>query len=94
MHQRGSSPTCVFCGRPVEEGQLTTGRGDSLAHADCADRALADDAHWDRIADQVGERRQEPNEQPAGARKSGCLTLVLPLAVALLAVALLVAALS
>jgi hypothetical protein len=81
MDERRSSGACVFCGRPLEPHQERTGRGESTAHAECADRALADDAHWDRIAAQTGDRGEAPSEAPADepaqtqARKSGCLAV-------------------
>jgi hypothetical protein len=77
MTERGASNSCVFCGQPFEPGQDRVGRGASVAHPGCADRALADDEHWDQIADQVGEPGDQPAERRASAPagKSGCLAL-------------------
>lgn len=81
MTERGTSPGCVFCGRPVEPRQEAVGRGSSTAHAECADRALADDAHWDRIADQFGDRdapsaEEQPDKRASTtAGRSGCLSV-------------------
>jgi hypothetical protein len=58
------------------------------AHAACADRALADDAHWDAIAG-ASEVEDEPDERHAAPRARGCL-----LAIALLVVVALIVAAS
>lgn len=75
---------CVFCGNPIEADEERAGRGAAAAHAACADRALADDAHWDAIAEASGVE----DEREAAPRARGCL---LALAI-LVAVALIVAA--
>lgn len=63
---------CVFCGNPIGPDAERTGRGEAAAHASCADHALADDAHWDAIADASGV-----DEAPdAAPRARGCLLLV------------------
>lgn len=52
-----------------------------MAHIACADRALADDAHWDRIAEQSGEAEPEaedeaPRPVPAARTgRAGCVVL-------------------
>jgi hypothetical protein len=75
---------CVFCGNPIEADAERAGRGTAAAHAACADRALADDAHWDAIAEASGV---DEARGPA-PRARGCL---LALAI-LVAVALVLAA--
>ena len=47
-------PTCVFCGAPILPDQESSGRPPIASHAACADAALADDAHWDAVADAAG----------------------------------------
>lgn len=80
---------CVFCGLAIGADDETVGRGSATAHAACADSALADDLHWDRIAEQSGETGvpREPDGRRSGAAptgRAGCLTLtLLPAAVAL-----------
>lgn len=86
----GADQVCVFCGRPILGSDEVSGRGEAVAHSSCADRALADDAHWDRIAEQSGEPA-EPSE-PMGADggrgaprgRAGCVIMAAlgPLAVA------------
>ena len=62
---------CVFCNEPIGPDDERTGRGETAAHSACADRALADDAHWDAIAD------ASPPEEPATpARAGGCFAIV------------------
>jgi hypothetical protein len=79
---------CVFCGEPIGADADRTGRGATAAHAACADRALADDAHWDAIAE-AGAVDQEPDERDEAPRARGCL-----LAIALLVVVALIVAAS
>jgi len=73
---------CVFCGQPILHDDEVVGRGDGVAHVACADRALADDAHWDRIAEQSGEAEPEAEDEarrPAPAAttgRTGCVVLV------------------
>ena len=78
-------PTCVFCDRPILSGEATSGRPPMAAHAACADAALADDRHWDAIA----ERGSAPgDEEPAidggdaARREAGCLGSIIAVAVA------------
>jgi len=72
---------CVFCGRPILEGEETVGRGQGVAHAVCADRALTDDAHWDQIAAQSGEsesaadQNQKPSAPAPTSGRTGCMLL-------------------
>ena len=81
---------CVFCGNPIEADAERTGRGAMAAHAACADRALADDAHWDAIAGASEVQGEETDEREAPPRTArGCL-----LAVALLVVVALIVAAS
>ena len=65
---------CVFCGQPIGPDDERTGRGATAAHAACADRALADDAHWDEIAEASGA----DDASPAGPspRSRGCLAII------------------
>ena len=65
---------CVFCGQPIGPGEERTGRGAATAHAACADRALADDAHWDEIAEASGADDASPSG-PA-PRSRGCLAII------------------
>ncbi|HEX6139819.1 MAG TPA: hypothetical protein VF013_05050 [Candidatus Limnocylindria bacterium] len=53
-----SEPTCVFCGRPIDPDEPSTGRGEIAAHAACADAALADEGHWEAIAAANGEQTE------------------------------------
>jgi hypothetical protein len=73
--------TCVFCGRAIEPGEEVAGRAPMAAHASCADAALADDRHWDAIADRSPEEAESPApptpESPTSRRAGGCLVLVL-----------------
>ncbi|MEO8510701.1 MAG: hypothetical protein ABI534_05610 [Chloroflexota bacterium] len=75
---------CVFCGDPIGADAERTGRGAMAAHAACADRALADDAHWDAIA---GASEVEDDERPAAPRARGCLLVIALLVVVALIVA-------
>ena len=69
--------TCVFCGRPIEAGEEAAGRPPMAAHASCADAALADDQHWEAIADGTPEPSESPAPEPStGGRAGGCLVLV------------------
>lgn len=80
---------CVFCGQAIGADEETVGRGPATAHAACADSALADDLHWDRIAEQSGETdaaadEAEGRRSDAAPTGGGCLAVtLLPLAVAL-----------
>jgi hypothetical protein len=65
---------CVFCGQPIGADEERTGRGATAAHASCADRALADDAHWDAIALASGAG-DDATERPA-SRSRGCLAVI------------------
>jgi hypothetical protein len=83
-----STPECVFCGQPITAGQPMTGRSPIAAHASCADAALADDRHWDAVADGAGDEPGTPADAPgaegagrATGTRSGCLALVLRVAV-------------
>ena len=75
--------TCVFCGEPIGDDEPTAGRPPMAAHAACADAALADDAHWDRVAaatpepdaDAAGDAAPATNAG-SGSRGGGCLTVV------------------
>jgi hypothetical protein len=85
---------CVFCGKPIEPGEPAAGRPPMAAHAACADAALADDAHWDRVAaaapePETGDAPPQPSQR--GGRAGGCLTLLLSVAVALVAAVTLIA---
>ncbi len=85
---------CVFCGKPIEPGEPAAGRPPMAAHAACADAALADDAHWDRVAAAAPEPETgdaPPQLSERGARAGGCLTLLLGVAVALVAAVTLIA---
>lgn len=64
---------CVFCGHPITADEPRAGRGQAAAHARCADRALADDAHWDAIAESSAEGHAEERSAP---RRGGCLAIV------------------
>jgi hypothetical protein len=85
--------TCVFCGKPIGDGELAAGRPPMAAHAACADAALADDAHWDRVA-AASPEPDETEDAPAevrrdrGARTGGCLTLLVVVALGLVMAAL------
>lgn len=77
---------CVFCARAIQPGEELTGRGDASAHAECADRALADDRYWDAVAAQKGH---EPAGDPgrgasAGERRAGCMALLVAVGLAAL----------
>lgn len=65
------SEICTFCGRPIEPGQARVGRGETAAHAACADAALADEGRWERIAGGLGEppsaAEPGPSTTPSGA---------------------------
>lgn len=85
---------CVFCGLAIGADDETVGRGSATAHAACADSALADDLHWDRIAEQSGEtgaaadKAETGSSRGAPAGRAGCLALsllLIALAVGLLA---------
>lgn len=65
---------CVFCGQPIGPDDERTGRGATAAHAACADRALADDAHWDEIAEASGA--DDAQQSGAAARSRGCLAVI------------------
>ena len=79
---------CVFCGNAIETDAERTGRGAMAAHAACADRALADDAHWDALAGASEVEEEEPAErQAAPPAARGCLLLVALLVVVALIVA-------
>lgn len=57
---------CVFCGRPIGPDEPRVGRGESAAHAACADAALGDESFWDRIAasGMGGAAGQGPEAEP------------------------------
>ena len=88
------SEICTFCGRPIRPGAVSVGRGETAAHAACADAALADESRWERIAGGHGEppSTSEPSSagEPErtgssgiGPARSGCaLSLVALLALA------------
>lgn len=74
---------CVFCGQPIQPDQPTAGRPPMAAHATCADAALTDDAHWDRVAAATPEPDADASADVApathggsGARGGGCLALL------------------
>lgn len=81
---------CVFCGLAIGADEETVGRGSATAHASCADSALADDVHWDHIAEQSGETDAAADEgdgrasDAAPTGRAGCLALsLLPIAIAI-----------
>lgn len=75
---------CVFCGEPIEPGQAKVGRPPMAAHATCADEALADDAHWDAIAEHEGSLHETTDDANAPrARRLGCLTLIIGIGAAI-----------
>lgn len=79
---RDESPSaiCVFCGQAIGPDEAMVGRPPSAAHAACADAALTDDRHWDRIAAASGNleaAEEEPAQaQTTGARRAGCLSVL------------------
>lgn len=73
---------CVFCGEPIEPDQPSVARPPMAAHAACADAALADDAHWDAIAEREGEA--EPGTADRRGR-AGCLALAVAAGLAIAA---------
>jgi len=56
----GQSERCTFCDRPILPDEPRVGRGESAAHAACADAALRDEHLWDRIAAAVGDGGAAP----------------------------------
>jgi hypothetical protein len=72
--------TCVFCGKPIAEGEPAAGRAPAAAHATCADRALTDDGHWDAIAASSGEPVEDDARPEPTARRAGCLAIALAVA--------------
>jgi hypothetical protein len=75
--------SCVFCGKPIGEGEPTAGRPPAAAHAACADAALTDDRHWDAVAASSGEPIDDEVSQEPAARRSGCLAIALLTGVAI-----------
>ncbi len=65
MQGRDREARCVFCGRAIAPGEPSVGRGAVAAHSACADRSLADDRSWDRIAEALGDGA--PADDPAAA---------------------------
>ncbi len=59
-----ATEVCTFCGRPIGPGEPGVGRGETAAHAACADAALADEGTWERIAGGLGD--SEPPAEAAG----------------------------
>lgn len=71
-------PACVFCGQPIAAGEETAGRAPMVAHAACADAALADDAHWDAVSagtQAEDETAAEPGGGATSGGRAGCLAL-------------------
>jgi hypothetical protein len=84
--------TCVFCGQTIAPDEPMAGRPPMAGHAACADAALADDRHWDAVADgggaggsALGSDREESDAAPRASR-AGCLGAVLAGALGLLVV--------
>jgi hypothetical protein len=77
------STTCVFCGKPIAEGEPMAGRPPAAAHAACADSALTDDRHWDAIAASSGEPMDADTSTKPAARRAGCLAAALAAALIL-----------
>lgn len=70
--------TCVFCGRPIAADEPRVGRGETAAHAACADAALADERGWERLAvamDDAGAADVDEGARgsPSGAGPGGAL---------------------
>ena len=76
---------CVFCGQPIGPDEERTGRGPTAAHASCADRALADDAHWDAVAEASGA--SDESTERGTSRGRGCLAVIAVLLVGAIVVA-------
>jgi len=75
--------SCVFCGKPIGDGEPVAGRPPAVAHAACADAALTDDRHWDAIAASSGEQVEDEASSEQAAKRSGCLAVALVSAVAI-----------
>lgn len=73
-----ASAVCIFCGHRIQPGEASVGRGETAAHAACADAAFADEGRWERIAGGLGD--SGPAVEPAapkgvsgaGSGRAGC----------------------
>ncbi len=98
MWRPGQVERCAFCGRTIDPGEESVGRGESAAHATCADAALGDDRLWEGVGfgaasepDQGAVTDSGPGSGsgdssfggPPAAARGGCFAI----AVGLLAVA-------
>ncbi len=98
MWRPGQVERCAFCGRTIEPGEERVGRGESAAHAACADAGLGDDRLWEGVggpetAEVGGAGDGGPSAGPAGRSdveqgRSGGGCAGLGLVVGLIAVAL------
>ena len=90
MWRPGQVEHCVFCGRTVEAGEERVGRGESAAHASCADAAFGDDRLWDGVGgdsstgagdvgdERAGDARRDDGAAGASSRRAargGCLAV-------------------